>query len=89
MSSLVFCNCVIIGGHILNIYETIFPKLIFHLLLSYEVPDVLLHEFYIPSGYVINDCTKNNFNGFIIKNKWNVPLRYTCVGEFTVREFGY
>ena len=26
-------------------------------------------------------------NGFIIKNKWYVPLRHTYVGEFTVREF--
>ena len=56
LSSLVFCNYVILGGHILNISETTFPKLIFHLLLSYKVPDVLLHEFYIPSRYAINDC---------------------------------
>ena len=28
-------------------------------------------------------------SGFIIKNKWYVPLRYTCVDKFTVREFRY
>ena len=32
--------------------------------------------------YVMHDC-------FIVKNKSYLPLRHTCDGEFTVREFGY
>ena len=46
----------LIGRHILNISKTIFPKLIFHLQLSYQVSDALLQEFYIHSTYVINHC---------------------------------
>ena len=36
-----------IRGHMLNISKTTFPKIIFHLRLSYQLPDVLLQEFYI------------------------------------------
>ena len=32
--------------------------------------------------YVMHDC-------FIMKNKWYLPLRHTCAGEFNIREFGY
>ena len=51
------------------------------MLLSYEVPDVLLEEFYIHSRHAINDCILINFNSFIIKNKWYLPVRHTCVDE--------
>ena len=56
LSSLVFCSEVVLGEHILIICKTRFMKLIFHMLLSYEVPDVLLEEFYIHSRYAMNDC---------------------------------
>ena len=36
-----------IREHMLNISKTIFPKMIFHLRLSYQLPDVFLQEFYI------------------------------------------
>ena len=55
-SSLVFCYYIILGGHILNISKTIFPKLIFHLPLSYQISDVLLQEFHINFTYVIYHC---------------------------------
>ena len=32
--------------------------------------------------YAMDDC-------LTIKNKWYVPLRHKCAGEFPVREFGY
>ena len=37
-----FRDCVILGGHILNISKTIFRKLIFHGRVSDQVHDVLL-----------------------------------------------
>ena len=40
---LVFCNYIILGWHILNISKTVFWKLIFHLQLSDQLPDVLLY----------------------------------------------
>ena len=56
LSSLVFCNEVVLGEHILSICKTRFLKLIFHVLLSYEVADVFLQEFFIQSRHAINDC---------------------------------
>ena len=56
LSSLGFCNEVVLGEHILSICKTRFMKLIFHMLLSFEVPDVLLEEFYIHSRHAINHC---------------------------------
>ena len=53
---LVFCNYVIFGVHILNFLKTMFPKLIFHLRLRHQLPDVLFQEFDIHSTYVINHC---------------------------------
>ena len=53
LSSLVFCNYIILGGHILNILKTKSPKLILHLQVSYQLPADLLQEFYIYSTYVI------------------------------------
>ena len=47
LSSLVFCNYVTLGEHILIISKTIFTKLILHLRLKNRLPDVLLQEFYI------------------------------------------
>ena len=41
-----FGKYVIFGGHILNISETIFAKLIFPLRLGEKLPDVLLQDFY-------------------------------------------
>ena len=46
-SSLVFCNCVILGGHILNIWKTIFLKLMLYLRLSCQLPEVVSQKFYI------------------------------------------
>ena len=40
-------NFIILGGHILNILRTTFLKLIFHLQLSCQFPDVLWQKFYI------------------------------------------
>ena len=54
-STLVFCNFVILGAHILNISKTIFEKQILDLSISYQLPDVRLQEFYIHSAYVINN----------------------------------
>ena len=62
MFVLVFCNYLILGGHILNISKTIFPKLILHVRISYQLHDVRLQEFYIHSPYVKNHCIKKNFN---------------------------
>ena len=45
MSSLVSCNYVILGGHILHISKTMFMKLIFYLQLSDRLPYVPLQEF--------------------------------------------
>ena len=56
LSSLVFCDEVVLGEHILSSCKTRFLKLIFHMLFSYEVPHVLLEEFYIHSRHAINDC---------------------------------
>ena len=55
LSSLLFCKEVVLGEHILSICKTRFMKLIFHMLLSYEVPDVLLEEFYMHSRHAMND----------------------------------
>ena len=38
---LLFCNYVILGGHILNISKMIFTKLIFHLRFSDKLPHVV------------------------------------------------
>ena len=53
LSSLVFGNYVILGGHILNISKAKYPKLLFHLQLSYQLPADLLQEFCIHSTYLI------------------------------------
>ena len=47
-----FCNYVILGEHILNISKTIFSKLIFHLQLGDQLPDIVLRKFYMHSAYV-------------------------------------
>ena len=39
--SLVFVDYIILGRHILTIYKAKSPKPIFHLQLSYQLPDVL------------------------------------------------
>ena len=54
--SLVFCNYVILGGHILNIYKTVFLKLIFHQQLRNQLTDALFQEFHKHSAYVIKLC---------------------------------
>ena len=56
LPSLVFYNYVILGGQILNILETVFPKLIFHQEPKIQLPDVLLRLFYINLTYVVNHC---------------------------------
>ena len=66
-SCLDFCNYVILGGHFLSISKTIFTKLMFHLRLSDQLPDVLLEKFDIHSTSVIYLCIKNNFNVLISK----------------------
>ena len=53
---LVFNNKVILWGHILNVCKTRFLKLIFYLLPSYELSDVLLQELCLHSKYVLNHC---------------------------------
>ena len=55
-SSLVFCNWVILGGHIIYIYKTIFLKLIFYLRLSCQVPEFALQGFYLHLTSAINHC---------------------------------
>ena len=44
-----------------------FTKLIFHLRLSGDLPDVLLQESYIHSTYVIYLCVLKIFNVLILK----------------------
>ena len=44
--SLVFCHCLILGRHILNIFRTVFPKLLFQQRLKNELDDVLFWESY-------------------------------------------
>ena len=51
---LVFSNYVILVEPLLSISKTIFPTLIFHLRLKYQLPDVRLQKFYMHSTYVIN-----------------------------------
>ena len=85
--SLVFCNYVILGGHILNISK-MFPKLIFYLQLSYQLSDVLLKEFHIHSTCVIYYSIQSNFN-VIIKTNQSFLLRHTRVREFTFITFEF
>ena len=56
MSVLVFCNYVILKGHILNISKTIFSKLILDLRISHQLNGVCFKELYIHSAYVISPC---------------------------------
>ena len=49
-------NYVVLGGHILNISQTVFPTLIFQKRFRNQLPDVLFQMFYIYSTYVINYC---------------------------------
>ena len=60
---------------ILNISKTIFPKLIFHLYLSYKLPDSLLQERFMHVKYVKNLCVYNNFNAFLSKRKTMVSSK--------------
>ena len=54
--SLVFCDYVLLGRHILNIYKTVFPELIFHQKHRNQLPDVFFQEFYLYSSYLIKLC---------------------------------
>ena len=67
LSSLVFCNYIILVGHIVNISKTTIPKLKLHLQLSDELPRVLFKEFYIHSMKIIYQCILNNFNALLSK----------------------
>ena len=51
-----FCNYGILGGLNWNISETIFLELIFHLKLSYQLPDALLQEVCRHLTCLINHC---------------------------------
>ena len=50
---LVFYNKVILKRRILNIFNSRFSKLIFHVVLNYELPDVFLQNFYIDLKYLL------------------------------------
>ena len=54
LEALFFCNIVILGGDILNISKTVFPKVIFDQRLKNQLGEVLFWEFYIRSRYIIN-----------------------------------
>ena len=45
LTFLVFCNGVILGGGILNISKARLPTLVFHEVLSYELPNVLFADY--------------------------------------------
>ena len=67
-SRLLVCrNKAILWGHILNVCKTRLLKLTFHLLLSYELPEVFLQELYLHLKYVLNDCIYNNFDTLLSK----------------------
>ena len=51
-----------IGGTYSKYFENTITKLIAHLRLSDQLPDVPLEEAYIHSRYVIYDSIQNNFN---------------------------
>ena len=56
LSFLVFCDFVVLRGHILNISKTVFAKLILHQQLRNQLPDAFLQKFHIHSMYAINQC---------------------------------
>ena len=89
MSSLVFCNYVILGGHILNIFKTLFPKLIFHQWLKNQLPDV----FFLGILYIFNVCNESLYLKYLqyvfIKNNWWFLLRDTGVGHFSSTKFRF
>ena len=45
---LVFCNKVVLRGRILNIGKTRSSKLVFHVALSYELPNILFADYLDP-----------------------------------------
>ena len=45
LTFLVFCNGVILGGRILNISKARLPTLVFHVVLSYELPNIVLADY--------------------------------------------
>ena len=89
LSSLVVCNHVIFGEYILNIFRTVFPKLLFLWWNKNQLAEVFFWEFYIDSAYVISHCFKNNFNAFLSKYKWWFIQRNTFFGKFTFLKFGF
>ena len=54
LTFLMFCNEIILGGRILNMHEARFSKLVFHVVLSYYLPDILLQIIYIHLLYLLN-----------------------------------
>ena len=44
----VFCNEVILEGHILNTCKARLPTLVFHVVLSYEFPNILFADYLSP-----------------------------------------
>ena len=83
LSSLVFCNYVILGEHILNISKTIFTKLILHLRLRNRLPDVPLQEFYIHSTHetyqvcIYNILTLEKFTFWLLLKR-NLLFFFEC-----------
>ena len=47
LSSVVFRNYILLQGPFLQIFETKFSKLIFHLQLSYQIPADISQEFFV------------------------------------------
>ena len=48
LTFLVFCNEVILGGRILDISEARLPTLVFHVVLSYELPSIFFADYLDP-----------------------------------------
>ena len=44
----VFCNEVILGGRILNTWKASLPTLVFHVVLSHELPNILFADYLDP-----------------------------------------
>ena len=87
MFVLVFCNYVILRGHILNISKTMFPRLKLQVLISYQLHDVRLQELYMNSPYVENHCIQSNFNALFSRKNDNFFLDIHKLPNLLLQKF--
>ena len=65
LTFLAFCNEVILGGRILNISKARLQTLVFHVVLSYELPNILFADYLDPfttsARFSKSKITVNNY----------------------------